>query len=80
MLGQRCGPHKVKNTYGTGCFLLLNNGNEIVTSQKGLLMTVSYQLGPEEARYCALEGAIATASSSVTWLRDNLGINSSLLN
>lgn len=74
MLGQRCGPHEVKNTYGTGCFLLLNTGNEVVTSEKGLLTTVSYQLGPEEAPHYALEGAIATAGSSVSWLRDNLGI------
>lgn len=74
MLGQRCGPHEVKNTYGTGCFLLLNTGEEVVMSEKGLLTTVSYQLGPEEAPYYALEGAIATAGSSVSWLRDNLGI------
>jgi len=61
----------VKNTYGTGCFLLLNTGGEVVASENGLLSTVAYQIGGEPARY-ALEGSVAIAGAGVQWLRDNL--------
>ncbi len=62
-----------KNTYGTGCFLIFNTGEEIVHSQNGLLTTVAYRLGENKPVY-ALEGAIAVTGSLVQWLRDNLGI------
>ncbi|MGO4958407.1 glycerol kinase GlpK [Luteococcus sp. Sow4_B9] len=60
-----------KNTYGTGCFMLMNTGNEIVPSKNGLLTTVCYQIGDQKPVY-ALEGSIAVAGSLVQWLRDNL--------
>jgi len=66
-------PGEAKNTYGTGNFLLLNTGNEIVRSQHGLLTTVCYQLGDDKPTY-ALEGSIAVTGSAVQWLRDQLGI------
>jgi glycerol kinase len=62
-----------KNTYGTGNFLLVNTGTEIVRSDRGLITTVAYRCGDEPARY-ALEGSIAVTGSLVQWLRDNLGI------
>ncbi len=62
-----------KNTYGTGNFMLLNTGPEIVTSQNGLLTTVCYRLGDEPPVY-ALEGSVAVTGSLVQWLRDNLGL------
>jgi glycerol kinase len=62
-----------KNTYGTGNFLLVNTGTEIVRSQSGLITTLAYRIGDEPARY-ALEGSIAVTGSLVQWLRDNLGI------
>ncbi|MFE1665527.1 glycerol kinase GlpK [Microbacterium sp. P02] len=65
-----------KNTYGTGNFLLVNTGTEIVRSTNGLVTTVAYRCGDEPARY-ALEGSIAVTGSLVQWLRDNLGIISS---
>lgn len=64
---------EVKNTYGTGCFLLYNTGDTPVLSQHGLLTTVAYQLDGQPPRY-ALEGSIAQAGSVVQWLRDNLKI------
>ncbi len=71
-MGQACfKPGEVKNTYGTGCFLMMNTGHEIVPSQHGLLTTVAYQLGQEPPVY-ALEGSIAIAGALVQWLRDNL--------
>ncbi|EKA61737.1 glycerol kinase [Janibacter hoylei PVAS-1] len=71
--GQAClTPGTAKNTYGTGNFMLLNTGTEIVTSDNGLLTTVCYQLGDEPAVY-ALEGSIAVTGSLIQWLRDNLG-------
>ncbi|MEQ1737593.1 MAG: glycerol kinase GlpK, partial [Rhodoglobus sp.] len=62
-----------KNTYGTGNFLIVNTGEEIVRSTNGLLSTVAYKLGDSAPRY-ALEGSIAVTGSLVQWLRDNLGI------
>ena len=73
-LGQGCyRPGEAKNTYGTGCFMLLNTGETIVPSAHGLLTTVCYQLGDAPAVY-ALEGSIAIAGALVQWLRDNLGL------
>ena len=62
-----------KNTYGTGNFLLVNTGTQIVRSQHGLITTVGYRIGDQPARY-ALEGSIAVTGALVQWLRDNLGI------
>jgi len=62
-----------KNTYGTGNFLIVNTGEEIVHSENGLLTTVAYRLGEDAPRY-ALEGSIAVTGSLVQWLRDNLGL------
>jgi glycerol kinase len=73
-VGQVCfEPGQAKNTYGTGNFLLLNTGTEIVSSKHGLLTTVAYRFGAEQAVY-ALEGSIAVTGSAVQWLRDQLGI------
>ncbi|MYR06185.1 glycerol kinase GlpK [Gordonia sp. SID5947] len=72
--GQAClNPGEAKNTYGTGNFLLLNTGTEPVFSNHGLLTTVCYRIGDQDARY-ALEGSIAVTGSLVQWLRDNLGL------
>lgn len=74
LVGQTCfAPGEAKNTYGTGCFLLLNTGTRPVTSTAGLVTTVAYRFGEEPARY-ALEGSIAIAGALVQWLRDNLGL------
>jgi glycerol kinase len=74
LVGQTCfRPGEVKNTYGTGCFLLMNTGEKMVASNFGLLTTVAYKFGGEAARY-ALEGSIAITGALVQWLRDNLGI------
>ena len=73
-VGQVCfAPGEAKNTYGTGNFMLLNTGHEIVRSKSGLLTTVAYQLGKDRPVY-ALEGSIAVTGSAVQWLRDQLGI------
>ncbi|GIL37649.1 glycerol kinase GlpK [Phycicoccus jejuensis] len=73
-VGQVCfAPGEAKNTYGTGNFLLLNTGEELVRSTNGLLTTVAYQLGDAKPVY-ALEGSIAVTGSAVQWLRDQLGI------
>ena len=69
----RSTPGESKNTYGTGNFLLVNTGTEIVRSEHGLITTVAYRCGDEPAHY-ALEGSIAVTGSLVQWLRDNLGI------
>lgn len=66
-------PGMAKNTYGTGCFLLLNTGTEPIPSKAGLLTTVAYRLGDGPCVY-ALEGSIAIAGALVQWLRDNLGL------
>ena len=74
LVGQACfKPGEAKNTYGTGCFMLLNTGNDIVTSKSGLLTTVGYRFGATPAVY-ALEGSIAITGALVQWLRDNLGL------
>ena len=71
-VGQTCfAVGEAKNTYGTGCFMLLNTGEEIVQSRNGLLTTVCYQLGNQPPVY-ALEGSIAMAGATVQWLRDSL--------
>lgn len=71
-VGQTCfAPGEAKNTYGTGCFMLLNTGSTIVRSRNGLLTTVCYQLG-EQPPVFALEGSIAMAGATIQWLRDNL--------
>jgi glycerol kinase len=72
LVGQACfEPGEAKNTYGTGCFMLMNTGTEVVPSTAGLITTVAYQLGDESPCY-ALEGSIAIAGALVQWLRDNL--------
>ncbi|QQS00809.1 MAG: glycerol kinase GlpK [Austwickia sp.] len=72
--GQACfAKGMAKNTYGTGCFMLINTGEEAVTSKNGLLTTVAYKIGDNKPIY-ALEGSIAVAGSLVQWLRDNLGM------
>lgn len=72
LFGQACfEPGSAKNTYGTGCFLLLNTGEHLVRSEHGLLTTVAYQVAGGAARY-ALEGSVAMAGASVQWMRDNL--------
>ena len=74
LVGQACfGEGSAKNTYGTGCFMLLNTGKEIVHSQSGLITTVGYQFVGGSPAY-ALEGSIAIAGALVQWLRDNLGL------
>ncbi|UFU02526.1 glycerol kinase GlpK [Ruania suaedae] len=67
---------QAKNTYGTGNFMLINTGEEIVPSENGLLTTVAYKLGEAKPIY-ALEGSIAVTGSLIQWLRDNLGMISS---
>ena len=74
LVGQTCfEPGQAKNTYGTGCFLLLNTDTKPVHSKFGLLTTVAYQRGKEPARY-ALEGSVAITGALVQWLRDNLNL------
>jgi glycerol kinase len=74
MIGQLClSPGEAKNTYGTGNFLLVNTGTEIVRSRNGLLSTVCYQMEGQAAVY-ALEGSVAVTGAAVQWLRDQLGI------
>ncbi len=74
VFGQTCfSVGEAKNTYGTGNFLLLNTGTEPVQSKNGLLTTVGYKIGEQDAVYC-LEGAIAVTGSLVQWLRDNIGL------
>jgi glycerol kinase len=74
LFGQACfTPGEAKCTYGTGSFLLLNTGRDLVRSTHGLLSTVGYQIGDEPAAY-ALEGSIAITGSLVQWFRDQLGL------
>jgi glycerol kinase len=72
LFGQTCfSAGEAKNTYGTGCFMLLNTGTKPVQSKNGLLTTLGYKIGDEAAVYC-LEGSIAITGALVQWLRDNL--------
>jgi glycerol kinase len=72
LVGQTCfKPGEAKNTYGTGCFMLLNTGTKPVPSKSGLLTTLGYKFGDAPAVYC-LEGSIAITGALVQWLRDNL--------
>jgi glycerol kinase len=74
LVGQTCfKPGQAKNTYGTGCFLLMNTGPRPVPSWSGLVTTVAYALGSAPPCY-ALEGSIAITGALVQWLRDNLGL------
>ena len=74
LVGQTCfTPGEVKNTYGTGCFMLMNTGTQLVPSTAGLLTTVAYQIGTQPVHF-ALEGSIAISGALVQWLRDNLGL------
>ncbi len=74
LFGQTCfSEGEAKNTYGTGCFLLLNTGHTAVRSNHGLLTTVGYQINNEKPVYC-LEGSVAMAGALVQWVRDNLGL------
>lgn len=74
LFGQTCfAPGEAKNTYGTGCFMLMNTGETPVQSKNGLLTTMGYRIGRQPPVY-ALEGSIAIAGALVQWLRDNLGL------
>lgn len=74
LFGQTCyDVGEAKNTYGTGCFMLLNTGEKPVPSENGLLTTLGYKIGDQPAVYC-LEGSIAITGALVQWLRDNLGL------
>jgi glycerol kinase len=74
LVGQTCfEPGEAKNTYGTGCFLLMNTGTRKIDSKSGLLTTMAYKLGDQPAHY-ALEGSIAITGALVQWVRDNLGL------
>jgi glycerol kinase len=74
LYGQTCfDPGEAKNTYGTGCFMLLNTGSQLVASQSGLLTTLAYKIADQPAVY-ALEGSIAITGALIQWLRDNLGL------
>ena len=74
LVGQTCfQAGEAKNTYGTGCFLLMNTGREIVHSKHGLLTTVAFQLRGQAAHY-ALEGSVAITGALVQWVRDNFGL------
>jgi len=74
LVGQLClEPGQAKNTYGTGCFLLMNTGDQPVPSTHGLITTLAYQVRDRRPVY-ALEGSIAIAGALVQWLRDNLGL------
>ncbi|MDG2148885.1 MAG: glycerol kinase GlpK [Planctomycetota bacterium] len=74
LFGQLC-THEgmVKNTYGTGCFMLMNTGENLVRSEHRLLTTVAWKLGDQPVHY-ALEGAVFIAGAAIQWLRDGLGI------
>ena len=74
LFGQTCfSAGEAKNTYGTGCFMLLNTGTKVVPSKSGLLTTLGYKIGNQPAVY-ALEGSIAITGALVQWLRDNIGL------
>jgi glycerol kinase len=70
--GQACyAPGLVKNTYGTGCFMLMNTGTEAVASQNNLLTTIGWRIGEQPTQYC-LEGSVFIAGAAIQWLRDSL--------
>ena len=74
LFGQACfKAGMAKNTYGTGCFLLLNTGPRPVVSETGLLTTIGWRLGAEPTTYC-LEGSVFIAGAAIQWLRDGLGL------
>jgi len=74
LVGQTCFEKgEAKNTYGTGCFLLMNTGSVRVRSRHGLITTLGYRIDSQDPVYC-LEGSVAVAGALVQWLRDNLGI------
>lgn len=76
LFGQCCfEPGQMKNTYGTGCFMLLNTGSDIVESRSGLITTIAASCG-EQAQY-ALEGSVFVAGAAIQWLRDELSVISS---
>ena len=73
LFGQGClSPGEVKNTYGTGCFMLMNTGDKIIRNEKGLLATMAWRLSGQPVY--ALEGSVFVAGAAVQWLRDELGI------
>ncbi|KAJ5074100.1 hypothetical protein M0811_00728 [Anaeramoeba ignava] len=73
LVGQLCfSSGQVKNTYGTGCFMLKNTGTNIINSTHGLLTTVAYQFGPDNPVFYALEGSVAVAGHAIQWLRDKI--------
>jgi len=73
LFGQRCTePGMVKNTYGTGCFMLMNTGHKIVNSKQGLLSTIAWQINGETTY--ALEGSVFVAGAVIQWLRDEMGL------
>jgi glycerol kinase len=75
LFGQTCyAPGQAKNTYGTGCFLLLNTGGQAVASERGLLTTIAWQLGKDAEVTYALEGSVFIAGAAIQWLRDGLGL------
>ena len=75
LFGQNCVRHgMVKNTYGTGCFMLMNVGTEVPVSTHKLISTVAWQVGKASPREYALEGSVFVAGAAVQWLRDGLGI------
>ncbi|MGD8626982.1 MAG: glycerol kinase GlpK, partial [Anaerolineae bacterium] len=75
LFGQTCyAPGQAKNTYGTGCFLLLNTGPQAVASERGLLTTIAWQVGEDGPVIYALEGSVFIAGAAIQWLRDGLGI------
>ncbi|HEY8848231.1 MAG TPA: glycerol kinase GlpK, partial [Thermoanaerobaculia bacterium] len=77
LFGQRCtSPGMAKNTYGTGCFIVMNTGDRAVTSEHGLLTTLAASVGRRRPRRrdFALEGSVFIAGAAIQWLRDSLGI------
>eukprot|EP00735_Rhodelphis_limneticus_P014787 TRINITY_DN886_c0_g1::TRINITY_DN886_c0_g1_i1::g.25464::m.25464 TRINITY_DN886_c0_g1::TRINITY_DN886_c0_g1_i1::g.25464 ORF type:complete len:508 (+),score=117.03,sp/C5C1C4/GLPK_BEUC1/54.37/0.0,FGGY_N/PF00370.16/3.3e-81,FGGY_C/PF02782.11/7.1e+03,FGGY_C/PF02782.11/7.9e-61,BcrAD_BadFG/PF01869.15/0.13,BcrAD_BadFG/PF01869.15/24 TRINITY_DN886_c0_g1_i1:53-1576(+) len=77
-VGQGCfAPGHIKNTYGTGCFMIMNTGSRAIPSTHGLLTIPLYKLGPDAPTVYGLEGSVAIAGAGVQWLRDNLKIISS---
>ncbi|KAL8102439.1 glycerol kinase-like [Apium graveolens] len=74
MVGQACRKGEAKSTYGTGAFILLNTGDQMINSTHGLLSTVAFKLGANAPTNYALEGSIAITGAAVQWLRDGLGL------